>query len=64
MNASHPPIHIDPLLADVFELLHRMSLCQTLAPFQWMAGDALRKLTKYEEQQRNAMAASGIGRGK
>lgn len=46
------PIHEDPLLADVFELLHRMELCQTRAPFQWMASDAIRKLQKYEEQQK------------
>lgn len=46
------PIHEDPLLADVFELLHRMELCRTREPFQWMASDAIRKLQKYEEQQR------------
>lgn len=46
------PIHADPLLADVFELLHRMELCSTREPFQWMASDALRKLQRYEEQQK------------
>jgi hypothetical protein len=46
------PIHIDPLIADVFELLHRMELCQTREPFQWMASDAIRKLQKYELQQK------------
>jgi hypothetical protein len=49
MNAPSP-IHLDPLLADVSELLHRMQLCQTLAPFQWMAADALRKLQEYEKK--------------
>jgi len=49
MNARNP-VHIDPLLADISELLHRMQLCKTLAPFQWMAGDALRKLQEYEEK--------------
>ncbi|MBB5508124.1 hypothetical protein [Paraburkholderia atlantica] len=50
MNAS-TPIHTDPLLAEVFELLHRMELCQSREPFVWMASDALRKLTAYESQQ-------------
>lgn len=53
MNNRHP-IHIDPLLGEVFELLHRMADCKTLAPFQWMAGNAIDKLRKYEEQQRAA----------
>lgn len=47
---SREPIHSDPLLAEVFELLHRMELSTSLAPFQWMASDALRKLTEYEKQ--------------
>jgi len=46
------PIHIDPLLSEVFELLHRMELCQN-EPFVWMARDAIRKLQKYEEQIRS-----------
>lgn len=44
MNAMHE----NPQLAEVFELLHRMELCQTREPFQWMARDAIRKLEKYE----------------
>lgn len=43
-----PAEHSDPLLAEVFELLHRMELCQTKEPFQWMARDAIRKLREYE----------------
>lgn len=50
-------IHIDPLLGEISELLHRMELCRTREPFQWMASDALRKLQQYEEQQR-CLAAS------
>ncbi|SDR37344.1 hypothetical protein SAMN05443245_5213 [Paraburkholderia fungorum] len=51
MNAP-TPIHSDPLLAEVFELLHPMELCQSREPFQWMASDALRKLSAYEAQSR------------
>lgn len=43
-------IHIDPLLGEISELLHRMELCRTREPFQWMASDALRKLQQYEEK--------------
>lgn len=43
-------IHIDPLLGEISELLHRMELCCTREPFQWMASDALRKLQQYEEK--------------
>jgi hypothetical protein len=46
------PIHIDPLLGEVFELLYRMQECQTRAPFTWMASDAIQKLRTYEEQQK------------
>ena len=46
----HETLHADPLLAEVSELLHRMELCQTLAPFQWMASDAIRKLQAYEKK--------------
>lgn len=41
--------HENPMLAEVFELLHRMELCQTREPFQWMARDAIRKLEQYEQ---------------
>lgn len=51
MNANHPPLHVDPLIAEVFELLHRMELCNS-EPFAWMARDAINKLRKYEEQFR------------
>lgn len=51
MNASHP-VHIHPLIAEVFELLHRMELCQS-EPFAWMARDAINKLRKYEDAMRN-----------
>lgn len=54
-------VHIDPLLAEVFELLHRMELCQTREPFQWMARDAIRKLERYEGQQK---ALLGLTKGK
>lgn len=48
MNAPHA-LHIDPLLADVYELLHRMTRSQDQA-LGWYAWDAIRKLEKYEEQ--------------
>lgn len=48
---AQEPIHSDPLLAEVFELLHRMELCVSREPFQWMARDAIRKLTEYEKQR-------------
>jgi PleD family two-component response regulator len=51
VNDRH--IHIDPLLAEVFELLHRMTVCKEDTPATRYAGEALRKLTKYEEQQRS-----------
>lgn len=51
MNARES-IHPDPLLAEVFELLHRMELCQTRGPFQWMARDVIRKLEQYEKTTR------------
>lgn len=60
---SREPIHTDPLLAEVFELLHRMKLSTSLAPFQWMAGDALRKLTEYEKQH-EAKTLARLARGK
>jgi hypothetical protein len=54
MNAHRQPIHIDPLLDEVFELLHRMAMCRTRETFQWMAGNAIDKLRQYEDQQRAA----------
>ncbi|MDW9242663.1 hypothetical protein [Burkholderia cepacia] len=45
---SHP-LHIDPVLAEVFELLHRMTICNEDTPATRYAGEALRKLRKYEE---------------
>jgi hypothetical protein len=56
MNVSFP-IHHDPLLAEISELLHRMELCQTNAPIQWMASDALRKLQAYEKKVSNPPAS-------
>lgn len=47
---SRQPIHTDPLLAEVFELLHRMSVCREDTPATRMAGEALRKLTEYEKR--------------
>lgn len=58
MNANHPPLHIHPLIGEVFELLHRMELCQS-EPFVWMARDAINKLRKYEEQVRNKQVIEG-----
>ena len=43
------PIHIHPLLGDVFELLRRMTVCREDTPATRYAGEALRKLTQYEE---------------
>ena len=50
MNAPEP-VHIDPLLAEVFELLHRMtkSQDQVLGFYAW---DAIKKLERYERQQK------------
>jgi hypothetical protein len=50
MNAPIP-LHIDPLLGEVFELLHRMTKSQDQA-LGWYAWDAIKKLQKYEEQVR------------
>lgn len=47
------PIHIDPLLAEVFELLHRMTVCQEDTPATRYAAEALRKLQQYETKVRN-----------
>ncbi|WP_223996492.1 hypothetical protein [Burkholderia gladioli] len=48
MKGEHQPVHADPLLADISELLRRMALCNTVAPFTWMARDAIGKLEQYE----------------
>lgn len=48
MNAA-TPVHIHPLLGDVFELLHRMTKSQDQV-LGWYAWDAIHKLQKYEEQ--------------
>jgi len=47
---SRQPIHTDPLLDEVFELLHRMQMCKEDTPATRYAGEALRKLQRYEEQ--------------
>ncbi len=54
------PIHIDPLLGVVSELLHRMVLCREDTPATRMAGEALRKLQQYEKEQRAKAAAALI----
>ena len=45
------PIHIDPLLAEVFEILHRMTTSQDKV-LGWYAWEAIGKLERYEERQR------------
>ncbi|MBB3004403.1 hypothetical protein FHX57_006785 [Paraburkholderia tropica] len=57
MNAN-APLHVHPLIGEVFELLHRMELCQS-EPFVWMARDAINKLRSYEEQVRNKQVTEG-----
>jgi hypothetical protein len=52
MNNRHP-IHVDPLLGEVSELLHRMELCHEDTPATRMAAEALRKLQQYEAKVRN-----------
>ncbi|KWN80840.1 hypothetical protein WM24_23680 [Burkholderia ubonensis] len=59
MNAPEP-VHSDPLLAEVFELLHRMTKSQDQA-LGWYAWDAIRKLEQYEKQQK---ALLGLTKGK
>lgn len=61
MNAidSHA-IHIDPLLAEVFELLHRMTVCNEDTPATRYAHQALRMLTQYEMNVRKTQAAREI----
>lgn len=59
MNAPES-VHIDPLLAEVFELLHRMTKSQDQA-LGWYAWDAIRKLERYEAQQK---ALLGLIKGK
>ncbi|TDV04661.1 hypothetical protein [Paraburkholderia caballeronis] len=41
----------DPDLARLSELLHRMAICQSLAPFQWMAGEGIQVLRAYVAKQ-------------
>lgn len=55
MNAS-TPLHVHPLLGEVFELLHRMTKSCDEA-LGWYAWDAIYKLQKYEEQVRNSQGA-------
>ena len=43
------PIHIDPLLGEVFELLHRMTT-STDQGLAWHAWHAIKKLQQYEEK--------------
>lgn len=50
------PLHIDPLLGEISELLHRMAESKTAEPQRWMAADALRKLQQYEDNQRQHIA--------
>lgn len=52
------PIHTDPLLAEVFELLHRMTASKDDA-LSWHAWDAIKKLQKYEEKVKANQTASG-----
>lgn len=52
MNANHPPLHVHPLIADVFGLLHRMTKSQDQV-LGWYAWDAIKKLQKYEETVRD-----------
>lgn len=47
MNAN-APIHVHPLVGEVFELLHRMTTSQDQA-LGWLAWDAIAKLRTYEE---------------
>ncbi|CAJ2717894.1 hypothetical protein [Burkholderia pseudomallei] len=56
MNAP-APLHIDPVLDEVFELLHRMTICNEDTPATRYAGEALRKLRKYEDRVRSAQLA-------
>ncbi|WP_257835254.1 hypothetical protein [Burkholderia glumae] len=60
MKGEHPPVHTDPLLAEVSELLHRMASCRTLDPFQWMARDAIEKLRQYESMVRDQNINGGM----
>lgn len=46
------PIHIDPLLSEVFELLHRMTTSKDEA-LAFHAWDAIKKLQQYEEKIRS-----------
>ena len=46
-------LHVDPLLSEIFELLHRMTICNEDTPATRYAGEALRKLRKYEETVRS-----------
>ena len=44
------PIHIDPLLGEVFELLHRMTTSKDEV-LAWHAWDAIKKLQQFETQE-------------
>lgn len=62
MNAN-TPLHVHPLIGEVFELLHRMELCQS-EPFVWMARDAINKLRKYEEEVVGQQTSERMIKGK
>lgn len=49
----------DPDLAELSELLHRMEICQTREPFQWMAGTAIRRLRAYARRIEQAKRCVG-----
>jgi len=53
MNAN-TPLHVHPLLAELSELLHRMTVCNEDTPATRYAREAIATLQKYEEQVREA----------
>jgi hypothetical protein len=54
MNNRHP-IHVDPLLGEVSELLHRMELCHEDTPATRMAAEALRKYSSTKQKSVTAL---------
>ncbi|MEX3614720.1 MAG: hypothetical protein VB141_13425 [Burkholderia gladioli] len=53
--------HSDPMIGEVFELLHRMESCQINDAYRWMARDAIRKPVEYERSARSADVAHSGG---
>ncbi|WP_261547344.1 hypothetical protein [Burkholderia multivorans] len=61
MNA--PEIHIDPSIGEVFELLHRMTMCDTRAARVWLCYQLKREIKALNDERmarlNEALASAG-----